>query len=353
VQISNHTSQGSGNILLNGVIDNPVGATYIDAGAGSILQESTSAIVRTENLSMFAGKDIGSPVFQIRINSPILGAAAVGQNNPIEIEFVQSLGRVPFANFSAGGNLAIDVTTRLRDPGVSASTVNIHELLAKGTIQATFHDAALDTVLDYLLPSSVPAGIVVGAESGSPNDGAGISTNKFYKSFYYPDTFGPLSTDVLSAFGTNSYFGLFSFTAPATYNIAYGSSINVGFQGFLSRATQDVAINQLAGPAPFASLLVPSLNMSAVVPPLISGSATTTSVTLSVPMVSTAIETPLEQILGQAQTTFFGVTETDLVTLAAAAALQPSSNLLEEDFLALEPGLLPIDGFTKPNMVWS
>jgi hypothetical protein len=74
---------------------------------------------------------------------------------------------------------------------------------------------------------------------------------------------------------------------------------------------------------------------------------------LAVPMVSTATETPLEQVLGQAQTTFFGVTEADLTTLAAAAALQPSSNLLEEDFLALEPGLLPINDFTKPNVLWS
>ena len=338
------------------MIDNPVGATFIDAGAGSILQESTSAIVRTDNLSMFARKDIGSAVFQIRINSPILGAAAVGQGNPIEIEFVQSPGRVPFASFSAGGNLALDVSTRLRDPGLGASTVNIREFQAGGTIQARFHDAALDTAMDFFLPATVPAGIVVGAEGSpkndQPNDKANIVANQFYKSFYYPDTFGPLSTDVISAFGSNNYFGLFNFTAPATYNLAFSRNLNVGFQGFLSKSGADVTVNQLAGPAPFAFVALQSLSLAAPTAPLMSPAAST-SVTLSIPLVSTATETPLEQVLGQAQTTFFGVTETDLAILAAAASQEPSSDLLEEDFLALEPALLPTTDFANPKILWS
>ena len=321
VQISNHTFQGGGNILLNGVVDNPLGSTFIDAGGGSTIQENKSGVVRTLNLEMSANGNIGV------------------RGNPINIELVQSAGHVPSASFSAGLTLALDITTRLRDPGAATATVNIRELSA-GFALVTFHQASDDI---FVLPA---AGIVVEAMKSPANDVAQISTPKFYSSFYYPNTSGPYSTDVWAAFATS--FGFFS--APVTYNIAFGNSV----VGALIEADPAVTINKLAGPAPsFASLLVPSLNMSAVVTPLISGSAATTNVTLSVPMVSTAIETPLEQILGQAQTTFFGVTETDLFTLAAAAALQPSSNLLEEDFLALEPGLLPIDGFTKPNMVWS
>jgi len=359
VQISNHTFQGGGNILLNGVIDNPLGSTFIDAGGGSVIQENTNGVVRTQSLEMSANGNIGQGYFPIRIAAGLAGGAASnalvfgndrGPGNPINIELVQSAGHVPSASFSAGLNIALDITTRLRDPGAGTSTANIRELYSAsgGTIQVTFHQASND----FFVPSSVPAGIVVLATNSSANDAAMISNvnpDPYYRTFYYPSApFGTYSNDVRAAFGEG--FGIF--TAPATYNIAFGSSLSLGFDGFLSAAEPAVTINKLGGPAPFASVVVQSLSSNAATMPLIS-SGTTTSVLLSVPMVSTATETPLEQILGQAQTTFFGVTETDLVTLAAAAALQPSSNLLEEDFLALEPGLLPIDGFTKPNMVWS
>ena len=278
--------------------------------------------LRTLNLEMSANGSIGV------------------RGNPIKIELVQSAGHVPSASFSAGQTIALDITTRLRDPSAVTATVNIRELSA-GFSLVTFHQASNDI---FVLPGGRDCRLT---PSAAANDAAKISTSTgFYSSFYYPnirlDPIRPTSGRHLRQASGYS-------RAPATYNIAFGNSI----PGILIAAEPAVTINKLAGPAPFASLLVPSLNMSAMVTPLTSSSVATTSVTLAVPMVSTAIETPLEQVLGQAQTTFFGVTETDLATLAAAAALQPSSNLLEEDFLALEPGLLPIDDFTKPNMVWS
>ncbi len=326
VQISNHTFQGGGNILLNGVIDNPLGSTFIDAGGGSIIQENAGGVVRTQNLEMSANGSIGV------------------RGNPIKIELVQSAGHVPSASFSAEQSLALDITTRLRDPSAATATANIRELSA-GFILVTFHQASND----FFVPPSVPAGIVVVAENSKANDAANISNvnqDPYYRTFYYPDApFGTYSTDVLAAFGSG--FGIF--TAPATYNIAFGNSI----QGILIEAEPAVTINRLAGPAPFASVFVPSLSASAIIVPLSSNSVTTTGTTLSTPTVATGIETPLDQILGLAQTTFFGVTDSDIATLAAAAAQRPSSNLLEEDLLALEPSLLPTADFTNPKILWS
>ncbi len=343
MQISNHTIFTGGDILLNGVIDNPVGATFIDSGAGSILQENPNAVVRTLNLTMDASKDIGQAQIQV-------GEIIYQTGVPIKVELVQSPGRVPLVSIFGQGDVALDVTTRLRDPSLTSATVNFHELIGGDpntyVIQVTFHDARLDTALDFLLPAFAPAGIVVGAMSSPINDAAGatpISTNQFYKSFYYPDTFGPLSTDVISAFGFNTFGGL-NFTAPATYNIGFAKS-NLGPGGFLAAVDPDVTINRLTGPAPFG-LLAASVGAPIVVSPTTAASLNS-GVSIAPPAALTAIETPLSAL-----TTFFGVTETDLTSMAAAASDSPLADVLSQDFVNVDPTLPRSSRVTKPSITW-
>jgi hypothetical protein len=305
---------------------------------------------------MSAWRNIGEANIEIIIGAPALGVPAVavstagarGPGNPIVIEFVQSPGRVPFASFSAGGDLALDVTTRLRDSSLTASTVNIRELHAGGTIQGTFHDAQWDSVLDFLLPSSVPAGIVVGATSSPTNDATGISTNQFYRSHYYPDTSGPLSIDVLSAFGFNN-LAFFNFTTAATYNIGFAPT-TLGSQGFLKAADADVTINRLTGPAPFA-LLAEGVAAPIVIAPATAASFGT-GVSISPPAAAmTAVETPLSTVVGSALTTYFGVTDADAAAMTTTNA-SPNDDVLVLDFATLDPTLLRTNRVTKPLIVW-
>jgi hypothetical protein len=208
------------------------------------------------------------------------------------------------------------------------------------------------------VPSTAPDGIVVAAAKSSHNDAApndpanhvvGISTPAYYRNTYYPTSpFGAPSGDVYAAFGQN--FGFL--TAHATYDIAFGQSLNFGYQGapIIGYGEQSsVTINELSGPTPSAASPA-SLSLDEAQAPLAS-SDDPNGVTLSVPLVATAYETPIEDLLGEAQTSFFGVSEADFVALAAAAAKRPPENLLDEDFMTLEPGLPPASDFSM--IQWS
>jgi hypothetical protein len=212
----------------------------------------------------------------------------------------------------------------------------------------TFHQAAWD----IFVPSTAPDGIVVATAKSSHNDGAGISTPAYYRNYYYPTSpFAIVSGDVYGAFGQN--FGFL--TQHATYDIAYGQSLNKGDGGALTYGygeQSSVTINLLSGSTPFAAGPASLAVDESLAPSASSDDAN--SVSLSVPLVATAYETPIEDLLGEARTAFFGVSEADFAALAAAAAAQrPPATLLEEDFMALEPVLPPAAEFSNPVILWS
>jgi hypothetical protein len=331
IQITNHVTQldsdDLGNIIINGHIDNPVGLTFISAGAGQILEnDDETGLITTYQLTMDAAGNIGTP------GTGLAGHEFSTPSIPVKIEFVQSPGRTPTASIDSDGVTILDVSTRLRDPSQSHSTVNFNGLGGQNGVSVTFHDAADDAEFQSLMGILDPplAGIEVIANHSATNDAAHISTAGFYRFVYYPDTaFGTPSVDVASAFGNN-----FGATAPATYNInAVSSNAN------LIAASNDVTINRpfiIIFPF-FASTFSAPTDQSIVVP-------------LSAPSSMTADETPINTVLGSASTSYFNVTESDLAAMAAAAAAAP--DVLLQDFATLAPALPAIDRVTKPEIVW-
>jgi len=340
VQISNHTIQTGGDILLNGFINNPVGSTFIDAGAGNIFQPNPNALLRTLNLTMSAGRDIG-----VAGQSGEFGFPA----ERVKIEFVQSPGREPRASISASGDLWLDISTRLRDPSLTSSTVVFNGLrsLDGGSVNAVFHAAQWDSLFQSLLPFFSPAaGIEVGAVSSPTNDAAGISTNQFYRAHYYPDTFGPLSVDVNSAFGVS-----FGATTSATYNIRSLTSPNNLTADAGATVNRPGTFFFPFNAASFSSFAAPTDDPQIVVSP-VTADATDTRIRLSAPVAATATEAPLSDVVGSALTSYFGVTDTDLAAFAAAATASTNNDVLVQDFAMLDPTLSRTNRVTKPQIVW-
>ena len=243
----------------------------------------------------------------------------------------------------------LDISTRLRDPSLTSSTVVFNGLrsLDGGSVNAVFHAAQWDSLFQSLLPFFSPAaGIEVGAVSSPTNDAAGISTNQFYRAHYYPDTFGPLSVDVNSAFGVS-----FGATTSATYNIRSLTSPNNLTADAGATVNRPGTFFFPFNAASFSSFAAPTDDPQIVVSP-VTADATDTRIRLSAPVAATATEAPLSDVVGSALTSYFGVTDTDLAAFAAAATASTNNDVLVQDFVMLDPTLSRTNRVTKPQIVW-
>ena len=148
VDIENRSTTGSPNIILNGLINNPIGTTDILNASGSILSNGPQAVVRTNVLDAEAASgQIGS-------------SASAFNAELVQSEDTHQVDRPIQATVLAGGSAYLNLTGRLRDPDFNLTqtpfTVPISSIHAGGDIVATLQQSVQDSS-----PGTVNFGISV------------------------------------------------------------------------------------------------------------------------------------------------------------------------------------------------
>ncbi|MGA2500374.1 MAG: hypothetical protein ABSH20_21740, partial [Tepidisphaeraceae bacterium] len=163
----NIQNTGSGNIILTGTIDNPVGETRIVDAGGSILSTGAATVVTNRLGDRTDFLPAGATLQGISATNGSIGTAA----NPIDIQFVASLLDPTQAYIAAGQDVYLDLTGRLRDATQTAMTVNVDSITAGGSVMLTLEGGISD-------PAAGTAGTV---------DITTPAGNGFYTNFFRPD----------------------------------------------------------------------------------------------------------------------------------------------------------------------
>jgi Ca2+-binding RTX toxin-like protein len=168
---------GTGAVLLQGDIENPIGETRILNTKGNILATATSIVVTNTLGNQFATLLPGETFHGIQATLGSIGTAA----NPVNVKLVQSAGRNEQLYAAAGGNVYLNLTGFLFGPPVSNFTVYVDSIVAGGTA-----DVTLQTTLQ---------GTGTGSSGGvevtvPPNSKAGV----FYQQFTYFNPDSPSGT---------------------------------------------------------------------------------------------------------------------------------------------------------------
>lgn len=117
-------NSGDSDLILAGLIENPVGTTTITNALGNILSNGTEAIVRTSALEIVA----------------TLGSIGTS-NERINVELVHSSGRTAGMSAEAGADVFLSLKGRLRDPSVTNFTIDIGSVRAGGDIDLLLQDS--------------------------------------------------------------------------------------------------------------------------------------------------------------------------------------------------------------------
>ncbi len=216
IQITNYNFSTTANIILAGLIDNPLGRVYISAGNASIYVDNANAVVRGNYVSLSTGYYGGS-----------IGSAGGGGEfkyyYPVRVELVDSDGHQAQGTFSAGGQIVLDITARARTTAGTVPVVNVDFYSRTSTMQVVFNRS----LYDWYLSAAAPYGIVAGTtQFNAPAVGSTYANNNYYREYYQPDfTGGVPSPQAHGAFAES-----FGFTVGASYNVTYvNSSANFSF----------------------------------------------------------------------------------------------------------------------------
>ncbi|HMC70475.1 MAG TPA: hypothetical protein VKJ07_15070, partial [Mycobacteriales bacterium] len=126
--------QGTSDVVLNGLIDNPVGLTVI-ANPGGEIRDGASGVLRT-NDAVLTGTEIGAA------------------GNRLNVELVRSQGRPTGFTATSGGDVYLDMTGRLRVTDAKQAEFDT------GTITGSGGD--VDLLLQTALQETDPLGSVKG-----------------------------------------------------------------------------------------------------------------------------------------------------------------------------------------------
>ncbi|MES9844904.1 MAG: hypothetical protein ABW131_09690 [Candidatus Sedimenticola sp. 6PFRAG5] len=151
-------NRGASDIIIHGVIENPIGEVRILNEQGDILSIGTQAIVRANILDMDA--TLGS----------------IGQpGNRLKFEIVRSSGLAEHLFADAGQDIYLDLRGRLRVPGVTGFDINVDSVRAGG-------DA------DLLLQAGVRETTLAGSGTASKIRVITPATSGYYANHFRPDT---------------------------------------------------------------------------------------------------------------------------------------------------------------------
>jgi autotransporter-associated beta strand protein len=141
IDIEDQSVVAAPNVLLDATIDNPAGQIIVHT-PGSILDNTGSALLRANSLDLLAGTgSIG------------------GLSTPLHVELVQDPGQPTNLTATAGKDVNLDVKGRLRDPNVSAFTVNTGTIQAGNNISLIVREGTRETAtttLGYTVTVSEP-----------------------------------------------------------------------------------------------------------------------------------------------------------------------------------------------------
>jgi autotransporter-associated beta strand protein len=119
VTIENTHPTAAPRLIINGVIDNPIGSTTVTNASGDIVATGDQAVVRTNELTMTAASgNIGKT------------GGVIGDHR-VNVQLVQSSGRPTALQSRAGIDNAMSIQGLLRDPAVADFRPNI-DLVAAG-----------------------------------------------------------------------------------------------------------------------------------------------------------------------------------------------------------------------------
>ncbi|MBI1395302.1 MAG: LEPR-XLL domain-containing protein, partial [Betaproteobacteria bacterium] len=191
ITIADAGGTGRPDVVLNGLIDNPIGTTTVTNVLGDIRNTSTGK-VRTNRADFEAGGSIGQP------------AAFVGVSylpaNPIRLELVQSVGRATDLEATSGGAMLFDIRGLDRDVDTSTFVLNLGTLNAGTDIALTLEPTMVQTQV-----ANAPSGYHVDiSEYSAPTLNAALHVTQSYVSHYKPDGGGPVFSAPVSVFGTGS-----------------------------------------------------------------------------------------------------------------------------------------------------
>ncbi|MCH8252313.1 MAG: hypothetical protein IID36_07670, partial [Planctomycetes bacterium] len=158
-------NEGSGDVVIDGLIDNPIGLTRIENTGGNIVNGSAATdVVRSNTVELVSAGSIGA------------GARR------LNVDLVRSTGRPTDFDLEAAGDVWLNLTGRLRD------TVAANALFAGGTLDTTGE-------MDILFQSSLQETTSTGTAAGI-NVAVVPASSQVYSEFFTPDTnSGPAPLD--------------------------------------------------------------------------------------------------------------------------------------------------------------
>ncbi|MDK9697401.1 MAG: hypothetical protein OEL76_13520, partial [Siculibacillus sp.] len=195
-----------GDVIIAGLIDNPLGTTHIFAD-GDILD---GHVVYTEDGYVdYAFDDVDDPGLIRTLRLELEATGSIGSKNDLrpyygtlDVELVQSADHIPTADIYAhGANVYMQISQVIRSNALAGLAV-IERAWASDSVEILFWPGRVETAL----PGDHAGGVVVRAQDGTLNDTAigndGPITNAaFYREFYFPDGPGAGSPDYLGAYG--------------------------------------------------------------------------------------------------------------------------------------------------------
>jgi len=145
IAIRNQTG-GIHNVLINGLIDNPIGTTIIENKHGAILSyDGLGDVIRSKVVQLTAATTIGSPVRRL------------------EVELVRSARRKTGLGAVAGGDIWLDIQGRLRDLNLGNNDFHGDRVEAVGNVDLLFQS----TVQETQPLAGTPGGVRVSLNGGA------------------------------------------------------------------------------------------------------------------------------------------------------------------------------------------
>ncbi|HEY9110140.1 MAG TPA: hypothetical protein VIN58_25960, partial [Roseateles sp.] len=168
-------ASAGGDVVLTGLIDNPIGCTAITTG-GSIVSGSAAQKLRSNTAALKADDDIGTPASRLNV------------------ELVASSGRETDLNAQAGGDLALGLSL-LERGSANPGELTVGTLQAGGNVDLLLRPTLLQTQL-----SGVQGQYAV--DVTETLSGGGNASTAGYVNHYQPDGSGPAYVAPLALFGT-------------------------------------------------------------------------------------------------------------------------------------------------------
>ena len=239
---------GAGGIILNGLIENPIGETHILNTGGGVLSSHPRDVAGADGRKSLIRTNVLD--IETRTDPSKTAQAGIGAvDRRVNVDLVQGPNR-PIQDFSAktGGNLYLDVKARLRDPGVQVDATHPWTV-ALGLVQA----GGLANVLLEPSVRETGTGLADGVVVRVPNQN---SLSKTYYNHFQPDVRDSNDNIIRTGRDLGAFADLNdNDTIPTTYQIPDISSGAVATGDIVIAAAKPSASDPVVNIAGFTNVL--------------------------------------------------------------------------------------------------